>query len=101
MGTNCGPQVANIYLHVYEHKYICSLIEKYDKFSLRKLQNIFRFQDDLLSINDGGLLGDIMSDVYPGSEMIVNCTNVSSNECNYRNYRLAAACDGEITGRGR
>ena len=26
MGTNCAPHLANIYLHVYEYKYLCKLV---------------------------------------------------------------------------
>ena len=82
MGTNAGPQIANTYLHVYEYEYIKKLIEKGDELALRKLENIFRYQDDLISFNDGGLLGSILEDIYP-QEMIVNCTNVSPRKCNY------------------
>ena len=82
MGTNAGPQIANTYLHVYEHKYITHLILTNDTASLKKLMYIFRYQDDLISFNDGGLLGDLLPNIYP-PEMIVNCTNVSARKCNY------------------
>jgi hypothetical protein len=82
MGTNAGPQIANTYLHVYEYDYIKKLIENEDEDALKKLEYIFRYQDDLISFNDGGLLGDILNDIYP-NEMIVNCTNVSPRKCNY------------------
>ena len=54
MGTNCGPQIANIYLYVYEYSYIYSLIENDDNTNLKKLQHIFRYQDDLITFNDDG-----------------------------------------------
>ena len=82
MGTNCGPQLANIYLYVYEYSYIATLIDDNDIFNLSKLQYIFRYQDDLISFNDSGLFGDLLSVIYP-SEMVVNCTNVSARKCNY------------------
>ena len=82
MGTNAGPQVANTYLHVYEFEFIKSLIAADDQESLKKLENIFRFQDDLISFNDNGLLGELLSTIYP-PEMIVNCTNISPRKCNY------------------
>ena len=31
MGTNAAPQIANVYLHVYEYEYIKLLIENGDK----------------------------------------------------------------------
>ena len=40
------------------------------------------FQDDLIAFNDGGLLGNILGDIYP-AEMVVNCTNISARKCNY------------------
>ena len=49
MGTNCGPQIVNIYLYVYEYSYISSLIENDDNTNINKLQHIFRYQDDLIS----------------------------------------------------
>ena len=82
MGTNSGPQIANVYLHVYEYEYIQSLILLSDEDSLKKLENIYRYQDDLISFNDHGLLGTLLSTVYP-PEMIVNCTNVSPRKCHY------------------
>ena len=88
MGTNAGPQIANIYLHVYEQLYIAKLIDAQDEISLRKLENIFRYQDDLISLNDDGLLGQILEDIYP-SEMIVNCTNVSKRKCNYLDMSIS------------
>ena len=73
MGTNSGPQIANVYLHVYEYDYIQSLIVLSDEDSLRKLENIYRYQDDLISFNDHGLLGTLLSTIYP-PEMSINCT---------------------------
>ena len=65
MGTNAGPQMANSYLHVYEYDYIKELIETGDEDSLlKKLENIFRYQDDLISFNDGGILGNILNAIY-------------------------------------
>ena len=88
MGTNAGPQIANTYLHVYEYDYIRKLIEDGDEVSLKKLENIFRYQDDLISINDDGLLGDLLTDIYP-KEMIVNGTNVSPRKCNYLDMSIS------------
>ena len=82
MGTNSGPQIANIYLFIYEYDYIKALIESNDEVKLKNLQNIFRFQDDLIAFNDQGLLIDIINDIYP-TEMIVNNTNITTCKVNY------------------
>ena len=43
MGTNAAPQIANVYLHVYEYEYIKLLIEKGDKESLKRFISIARW----------------------------------------------------------
>ena len=43
---------------------------------------IFRYQDDLLSLNDDGLLESVLSEIFPG-EMIINKTNISRCKCNF------------------
>lgn len=82
MGTNAGPHIANIYLHIYEFDYIQELIRINDENKLLQLQNIFRFQDDLMALNDSGLLSDILNEIYP-KEMTVTNTNISPRKCNY------------------
>ena len=82
MGTNAGPPIADTHLHVYEFEFIESLISANDQESLMKLENIFRYQDDLISFNDNGLLGELLSTIYP-PELVVNCTNISPRKCYY------------------
>ena len=88
MGTNAAPQVANVYLHVYEYEYIQVLIEKNDLDSLRRLKDIFRYQDDLIVFNDFGLIDGILKDIYP-EEMIVNNTNISAKKCSYLDLSIS------------
>ena len=88
MGTNSGPQIADSYLHVYEHEYVQALITTGDEDSLKKLKNIFRYQDDLISFNDNGMLGRLLSSIYP-PEMIINCTNVSPRKCHYLDMSIS------------
>ena len=75
MGISAGPHMANIYLHQYEHNYFNVLYESNRKVELAKLKNIFRFQDDLLALNDQGYLEEVISLIYP-PEMVVNKTNI-------------------------
>ena len=49
--------------------YIKKLIDG-EEDSLKKLVNIFRYQDDLISFN-GGLLGNILNDIYHVKMIIV------------------------------
>ena len=82
MGTNCAPHIANIYLHVYENEYVEKLIENNDLKTLEKFKDIFRFQDDLFSVNDDGIFENILSTMYP-REMVISKTNISPSVCSY------------------
>ena len=55
---------ANLFLYFYESKWINEL-KKNDLIKARKLCNIFRFIDDLNSINDGGEFESNFSKIYP------------------------------------
>ena len=88
MGTSAAPHVANIYLHVYEFEYFTQLYEDNRKDDLAKLEHIFRYQDDLLAINDDGLLESVLSDIYP-PEMIVNKTNISVRKTNFLDLTIS------------
>ena len=54
MGTNSGPHVANIYLHQY-YEYFRLLFDRGKNDLLARLGFVFRFQDDLISFNAGGI----------------------------------------------
>ena len=88
MGTSCAPHKANIYLHQYEHEYFIKLYEENKLIELAKLENIFRYQDDLLSMNDFGLFESIICDIYP-REMIINKTNISVRKSNYLDLNIS------------
>ena len=42
MGTNAAPQIANVYLHVYEYKYIKLLIEQGDTVRLARINSTLK-----------------------------------------------------------
>ena len=94
MGTNSGSQIANIYLYIYEYRYIKKLIDQNDEESLEKLRYIFRYQDDLISFNDFGLLEIVLQDIYP-REMVVNKTSSSYIKCNYLDMAISI-CNGKF-----
>ena len=82
MGTNSAPYMANIYLAHYEYKYIKKLERSNKSKELRLLKNIFRFQDNLLVLNDDGYFNTIFKDVYP-VEMVLKKTNLSPQKVNF------------------
>ena len=53
MGTNCAPYLANLFLHVFEYKYLSLRITNSEIEIAKKLSNVFRYQDDCLAANDG------------------------------------------------
>ena len=88
MGTNSAPHMANIYLAEYEHKFIRKLENNNKVNELRLLQNIFRFQDDLLVLNDNGYFDTIYHDIYP-EVMVLNNTNVSPQKVNFLDITIS------------
>ena len=55
---------------------------------LTKLEYVFRYQDDLLSMNDFGLLERVLSDIYP-AEMIINKTNISTCKTTFLDLNIS------------
>ena len=82
MGTNSAPHMANICLAVYEQEYIKKLNQDNKKQELKLLQSIFRFQDDLLVLNDNAYFETIYREIYP-QEMFLKKTNISSQTVNF------------------
>ena len=82
MGTNCAPYLANIFLHMYEVEFIKKLnLEGKHKVSTL-LNNMFRFQDDCLVLNDCKQFSRYYNSIYP-TEMVLENTNVNAMESNY------------------
>ena len=88
MGTSCAPHKANVYLHQYEHEYFIKLYEANKIEDLAKLEYVYRYQDDLLSLNDFGLLERVLSEIYP-PEMIINKTNTSVRKTNFLDLTIS------------
>ena len=65
MGTNCAPYLANMFLHVYEKDFISYLFASGKTEEAMKDSNTFRFQDDLIVMNDNGFSDTIYKDIYP------------------------------------
>ena len=61
MGTDCAPDLANLFLFAFEYKYIIGLIDV-------KSDDIKRFKfiyiDDLLVLNDNGHFDSVYTDIY-------------------------------------
>ena len=79
MGTNCAPHLANIYLHIYEYKYLQKLVNEGQVDVAKKLSKVYRYQDDCIAIDDDNLFATHAARIYP-PEMILKKTNVSPNK---------------------
>ena len=88
MGTNCAPYLANIYLHVFEYNYLSLLVSKGQIDIANKLCNIYRFQDDCISINDSNVFKDHYIHMYP-PEMILKPTNISRDKCTFLDLTIS------------
>ena len=64
MGSDPAPFFANLFLYFHEEKYMKKL-KKVDKRKARRYGNVFRFIDDLNSMNDGGEFERSFGEIYP------------------------------------
>ena len=88
MGTNVAPYLANIFLHVYEHEYLSKLVENNQVNVAIKLANVFRYQDDCISLDDNGEFAKQCNNIYP-TEMILECTNISKAVVTFLDLRIS------------
>ena len=58
-----------------------SIIDVGEEHKLKKLENLFSYQDDLISLNDEGLQNS--------TEMVVNCINISPRKCYYLDLSIS------------
>ena len=88
MGTSCAPYLANIFLHAYEYIYLKDLVENGQLNVALKLQNLFRYQDDCLAINDSGVFSNHFIHIYP-PELNLKNTNISTAKCTFLDLTLS------------
>ena len=88
MGTNCAPFLANIYLHVFEYDYTQYLIENNHIDTAKSLSQMFRYQDDCISMNDNSVFKDHYNKIYP-KEMILKNTNISRDKCSFLDLTIS------------
>ena len=67
MGTDCAPYIANLFLFSYEYKYVMNLIKTGNFVEVMKLRHMYRYIDDITSINDDGYMSDNYGKIYPSS----------------------------------
>ena len=86
MGSDPAPFFANLFLHFYEWQWV----EKHKKsnfLSTRKLCNTFRFIDDLITINDGGIFEKNIKNIYP-SELELKKESHKNTEAHFLDLNI-------------
>lgn len=64
MGTNCAPELANLFLYFYESRYIDSLVSRGHTRKAKAFHLSFRLIDDLLTV-DNPFAHKFQEEVYP------------------------------------
>ena len=65
MGTDCAPFLANLYLYSYEYQWLLKKYEAKEFDVLDKFNHCFRYIDDLMCLNNDGLMDSAMKEIYP------------------------------------
>ena len=86
MGSDPAPFIANLFLYVYENRYMEKL-KKSDLARAKNLRHVFRFIDDLISINDKDEFLRSFKDIYP-PEMVLKVENQLNTESSYLDLDL-------------
>ena len=64
MWADPAPCIANLFLYLYENRFLNKL-KKEDLWRARKLRHVFRFIDDLITLNDDDEFLRSYLDIYP------------------------------------
>ena len=88
MGISSGPQLANIFLKVYEEIYIDGLISSNKEEEALALSDIFRYQDDCAVVNDNGIFEATYRSIFP-PEIVLKATNLTQNKTNYLDLNIS------------
>ena len=86
IGSDPAPFFANLFLYVYESRYISNLL-KTDPERARRLRHFFRFIDDLIAINDDGEFEKSFREIYP-PEMELKRENSKDDAASYLDLGL-------------
>ena len=78
MGANFSPNIANLYLHYYESKFL----DVNPPYGRLRYSLTFRYIDDLLSVNNRDILFDINA-IYHGQLAVSNTNSEPHRECSF------------------
>ena len=86
MGTDCAPQLANLFIFHYEYLYMKKLMR--DNLCMAKrFSDIVRYIDDLLTLNNSNFEEEIPN-IYP-PELALNRTSESDTKLSYLDISIS------------
>ena len=87
MGTNCAPQVADLFLFCYERDFTMSLSDDKQTDVIDAFSTTSRYLDDILNVNNV-YFDNMVSQIYP-SELQHYKTNTSDTEAAFLDLHLS------------
>ena len=93
MGTDCAPFLANLFLFYYEFNWLTKKYEEKQYDLLKRFNCCSRYIDDLMSINNYGIMDIVLHEIYP-RELSLTSENATS-QINYLDLELTIK-NGEI-----
>ena len=91
MGTNCAPQVADLFLFCYERDFMISLSNDKQANIIDALNTTFRYFDAILKINNV-YFDNMVSQIYP-SELQLSKANTSETKAAFLDLHLSFSKD--------
>ena len=94
MVTNCASLLADMFLYSYEVDFIQGLLKKSEKNLARSYNFMFRYIDDVLSLNNSRF-GDFVDRIYP-IELEIKDTTGTDMYASYLDLHLEIDSDGRL-----
>ena len=94
MGTDCAPQLANMFLFHYEYSYMKRLMAN-NLYMARRFSHTLRYIDDLLTLNNPKFEEEIVN-IYP-PELTLKQTTESDTNLSYLDISITICCGKYMT----
>ena len=96
MGTDCAPFLANLFLFSYENEWMMRM-KQTDPHLARQFSNSVRYIDDLLTINNDGLMKKHMNEIYPEELELKHENSECDKSASYLDLQLDVMNDEIVT----
>ena len=91
MGTNCAPQVADLFLFGYERGFVMSLSDDKQADAIDAFNTTSRYLDDILNINNV-YFDNMVGQIYP-SQLQLKKANTFDTEAAFLDLHLSISND--------